>query len=141
MASEPNAVSVQAVSVPVPQPDPQGARRRALYKAVARYGRDDPRVRQILGPRFEREGRRQRRGRDGVEGEDVGQRPGVEVVLELAADIARGNRGTSAARTPPGAGRGEDVSRRLRGPPAVERKGGDIRGHLARKSTRLNSSH
>src|SRR3546814_2714751 len=107
MASEPNAVSVQAVSVPVPQPDPQGAGRRALYKAVARYGRDDPRVRQILGPRFEREGRRQRRGRDGVEGEDVGQRPGVEVVLELAADIARGNRGTSAARTPPGDGRGE----------------------------------
>src|SRR3546814_17425696 len=116
MASEPNAVSVQAVSVPVPQPDPQGAGRRALYKAVARYGRDDPRVRQILGPRCEREGRRQRGGRDGGEGEDVGQRPGVEGVLELAADLARGNRRKRAARTPPG-----DVSGTAR---AGESRGG-----------------
>src|SRR3546814_17194126 len=128
MASEPNAVSVQAVSVPVPQPDPQGAGRRALYKAVARYGRDDPRVRQILGPRFEREGRRQRRGRDGVEGEDVGQRPRVEAVLELAAAVARGNRGTRAPRTPHAAGQGEARSRRLAGRQPAGPKGGGTRG-------------
>src|SRR5690349_23705014 len=65
---------------------------------------------------------------DGVEGQRIGDRLGVEIVLKLRRDVAGAERGISAARALPGkAGRGA-VPRGLGGAEAVEGESRSARG-------------